>query len=367
MAPRERWLALAVGALLGLWVLDAAALQPLLRWLDDVRKETRQISREAGAARILVERKDRLIADWRAKHAAGLAEDDSGLRFRLQQAVAEAAKQSGCAIDSLGSGQRISASAAKAVGGATYDTVRFTLNAQGTLAEATGFLGRLTDASVPLRIERCELSARDARKDQLDLTLTLSSRLLAPSARAGRGVPAGTAPWISDGAGSLSVAALVDAKPFAADRRRGSAPAAAAAASPTGPGTWAAVGIVRGAETLAFFRHLGDGREQTVKPGDTIDEWTVRAIDGSTVALQQADTSRAIAVGTDLAGAPVPMPVRASAVVATTTTTAAPALSPGSTTAAATPTPFAVPVIPTGDATRDAILQRLRERRNRGN
>lgn len=356
MQRRERILAAAVAVLAGGWLADAAVVGPGLAWFDRARAEARAAAESAGMAQALIDRQARIMADWRGRHAAGLLDDESAARFRMQRAIADAARASGLALDSVSGGQAVPAARDE-----TCDTIRLTATGQGSLAQAMAFVAALEASPQPLRIERSELSASDARKDLLEASLTLSTRIVAAAARAGRAVPEGAAAWAPEASDRAAADAVVAAKPFLADRRAGGArqPAAsagprtaapAAAAAPAGG--WALVGIVaRDGGALAFLRHLGDGTERLLAAGDELDGRTASAVDAGGLVLGAGDAAQRIAIGTQLDGSPLP---------AAAARPAAAAPAPAATAGASPAAPAA-----TADPGRDSILERLRQQRNR--
>jgi hypothetical protein len=359
MQPRERGLAIAVGGLAGLWLLDSLLIGPAIDWYRTVEKDTAVTNRRVAEAKVLVDRADRIRADWRGQHAVGLLDDEDAARFRLHQAIAASARQSGVTIDSVSGGQRIPAPHGK-----NYDTIRLSLSGQGSLADVQGFLAGLEGAAMPLSIERCELAARDGRKDQVDCALTVSTRIVASASRATRHVPTGQTPWQPAAHDAAADAAVLAAKPFLNDRRSGKkagTSSASDAAAPAATG-WALVGIVvRDGVACAFVRNLADGGERILMPGDRIDPSggetaavPVAAISDAGLTLTLADGPRLVPVGCDLTGQPV-----ASGRSASASRSATPAV--GDTPSPALP--GAAPAV--GDTDRDAILQRLRQQRNR--
>lgn len=352
MQARERWLAVATGSLVGLWLLDTLVIGPGLDWYHGVQDDTRATARTVAEARVLVDNAERIWAAWRGQHAAGLLDDEDAARFRLQQMLGASARTSGVTVDSVGGGQRI-----PAPHGGSYDTIRFTVTAQGTSAEVLGFLGALDGAAQPLRVERCELGSRDGRKDQLDLALTVSTRIASSAGRATRRLSGDQRPWIPDLHDTAIDKAVVAARPFLNDRH---AERQAAAAAPTAAvakaSGWALVGtVVRPDAVQAFLRDLGDGTERRAGIGEEVAEGRITAIDAAGMHLTMAAGERLVPVGCDLNGQPVA--IAAAAARTSTSPPSAPAGGP-------TVSPLAVPAI-TPDPDRDAILQRLRQQRNR--
>ena len=365
MQKRERLLAIGVALLVGGWAVDAMLVEPGLAWLAALRAEARSAAADAAEAGLLVDRSKQIMDRWRSWHASGVLDDEDAARFRAQQAVAGAARGSSCTIDTLGGGQRVLAAQ-----GQTYDLLRLTVSGQGSLAEVQGFIAALESAPQPLRIERCELAARDPRKDSLDLSLTLSTRIASAKARDGRAVPEGTKPWAPEHRDDALDKAVREARPFLGDRRSGRTATAIEANAPAAPapaGTWALVGVVtREDGAIGFLRHLGSGEERTVRPGDSLGESRIAGLDADGMRLATGDAESTVRIGMDLAGQPVPASgARAGAPSAAATTTTSPTPTAAPTGTATPAAAAAAPAAAAGGTDREAILQRLRERRNR--
>ncbi|HEX3132090.1 MAG TPA: hypothetical protein VHX44_00740 [Planctomycetota bacterium] len=370
MQKRERLLAGAIALLVGGWLLDSVVVQPSLAWFAAVDKDTRAARREIGEAKVLIDRQGRILGDWRSRHAAGLIDDEDQARFRMQRTLQNAAQTSGFAIASVGGGQLIPAAQEQA-----YDLLRLTVSGHGTLDQVQRFVATLESASMPLKLERSELSSGDSRKDGLDAAFTLSTRLVSATARAGRAVAEGTIAWTPEKRSDDLDHAILEAKPFLSDRKRTIARTAAEAkddtaiappAKPVNPAGWALVGIVAGDhEAVAFLRHQGDGSERLLKTGEQLDDHTVLGVDQHGLRLRTGDNELLIAVGQDLKGqaldgTALPTAHRSTSTAGTSGTTSSGATGAGGTGAS----PFQVPTI-TADPAREAILQRLRSQRNR--
>ncbi len=369
MQQRERLLAGAVALLVGGWLIDSVVVQPTLAWFAAMDKDTQAATREAGEASVLIDRQARILADWRGRHAAGLVDNEDQARFRMQRTLQDAAKSSGFTIASVGGGQLVAATQEQ-----VYDLLRLSVSGHGSLEQVQRFVATLESAAQPLRIERAEVSSGDARKDALDAALTLSTRLVAETARGGRAVPEGTVAWSPDKRGTTLDEAIHDAKPFLADRRHAVArtvtettdePTTTTVATPVSSKGWALVGIsVSDEDSVAFVRHQGDGSERILKAGEQLDGHTVVAVEKHGLRLRLAQTAETpeqdtlIAVGQDLKGQAVDGVITATRRT-TGATTSSTTVAPG-----VTATPFAVPTMPT-DPAREAILNRLRSQRNR--
>jgi hypothetical protein len=375
MQKRERLLAGAVALLAGGWLIDSVVIQPTLAWFAAMEKDTQTATREAGEATVLIDRQTRILADWRGRHAAGLVDNEDQARFRMQRTLQDAAKSSGFTIASVGGGQLVAATQEQ-----VYDLLRLSVSGHGSLEQVQQFVATLESAAQPLRIERAELSSGDARKDALDTALTLSTRLVAESARGGRAVPEGTVAWKPEKRGTALDEAIHDAKPFLADRRHAVArtvretkeePTTTVVPTATSKAGWALVGILASAEeSVAFLRHQGDGSERVLKTGEQFDGHTVVAVDQHGLRLRRAETAETpaqeqlISVGQDLKGQALDGTITAVRRTNGTSGTSGNGSASSTVSPGAAAAPFQIPTIPT-DPAREAILQRLRSQRNR--
>jgi hypothetical protein len=366
MRPRERILAATVVVLVGGWIVNAIIIEPVASWLHTIEQNTSRLQNEIDEAKALVDRQKRIVGDWRSRHAAGLLDDEAGARFHAQAVIASSAKASGFVVGSLGGGQLVTAN-----GDAIYDLVRLTISGQGRLAQVQSFVAGLEAAAMPLRIERCEFAASDPKQDAIDVSMTVSTCILAQKARAGRAVPEGTVAWQPEVVDRIWDSETLAAKPFLSDRSRPvpkeptvETPRAAPAAD-----SWVVVGVVVGdLETLAFARTTSGNAERELRAGDELDGRSIMAITAAGVSLaaptpeegNEPGDPQFIPIGCDLSGTPVAQATtaRMSAPAGRTTTSS----SSSSTSSGASP--FQVPAV-TGDPDREAILERLRQQRNR--
>jgi hypothetical protein len=377
---RERYLATAVALLLGAWIADSFIIQSSLRWFADMDKQTRAAEQQVGEAKVLIDRQAKIMGDWRALHAAGLLDNSDQARFRVQTSLAKNASASGFVIDSISSGQVIPASSEQ-----HYDVLRLGISGRGTHKQCVDFIALLEHSAMPLLIERSEMSASDGRKEQLDVAMTVSTRMVAEHARAGRSLPDGVIAWQPAVRDTQFDTEILAAKPFASDRRPARAENTAAekppekkelpAPKPIDPG-WALTGIVLGQNSnAAFIRHLGNFTERQISIGDIIDERTITAITHDHLVVTHGDEKMSIAVGYSLRGESVSvlsaLTAKGSAKTSQASTSSAPSTRDKKEVSEndnkkneqkPPATPFSVPP-PAGDAAREAILERLRQQR----
>lgn len=382
MNRREKILAFGVGGLVLALGANSFAVEPALAWYKAARDETAGYEQKIQEAQALVDRENAITAAWNARHKAGLLSDENTARFAAQQTLASAAETSGFQVESVGGGQRM-----PAVHGQAYDQLRLTLSGHGTLAQVQGFLAGCQQAALPWRVDRCELAARDGRKDRLDASLTLSLRIASEEARKKIAVPKKAAAWAPAARDGALDAAVLKAKPFLADRRAPETPRAVVARTedptppppPPPPGSdWTLAGLVtKDGVGEALVVHAGDQEPRLLHAGDAIAGGKVERVDADGLCMAYGDDKRVIQPGHTLSGAAASSAAAPSSFVSSGTFGGKPKNggsrgdsragrgSRGPQDAALEPAPVAAPAPALGDADREAILKRLRDQRNR--
>ncbi len=393
MQARERSLALIVAALLGLWLVDALCIGPLMAWFEEQNQEIAQLEKQRSEALVLIDRKDLILQRWRSRHATGLLSDEQTARFKMQEYIVARASEHEVLIEHVGGHTRPGQGSAE-----VYATINMSLTAQGHLRGLKAFVSALEQAPMPLRLERCELASHDSKKDHMELSVALSTLIVSEHARAGRTVPEETPLWQSAILTTAVDKYIVDAKPFLSQRRK---PLPMVKQAPivkppiqvvVDPGTWALVGITRVADQeRVFLRHTKRAEDVEKRIGESIDGILLQRLEQNVLIIQLAQAAselktdasvdneketavltetdiegttdakaaqpeeRAIAIGFTFAGkifSSAGAPAAAASSQAASTTTR----SSGSSTAASSTT---------SEADRQAILERLRNRRSR--
>ena len=367
MQRRERLLAFIVAALVAIWSIDSVLIAPLSDWYASCSEDIERYEQDINEAQILIDRQKRIMDSWRSQHAAGLLKDEQSARFDLQDFVVKAAAVATVQIDSIGA-----QSAAVAVAEDTFLSLGLSLSAQGNLKQVQDFVQRIELAPMPLRIERCELASHDAKKDHIQLSVALSTLIVAEQLHAGRSLPEHVEAWHAATWPDTIAQSIVALKPFLADRRRAPAPVAkktepsekpVVTAPVIDPGTWVLVGVVAAEKTRAFFRHSKSGVEKNVGIGEEIDAYRVDAVEDHVliVSSMQASTEehaderqqKRIPIGYSLLGQQSTAPISATSATSGSSSASS---SGGSASGAASSI---------SDEQRQAILERLRQRRGR--
>lgn len=172
MNKREKILGVVILGLVGLFLADRFILAPVLAAFDEVATQTDQAREQLGEARALVDSQRTIDARWSAYRRAALPNNDPDAALQL---ITRWALDAGLSVDTYTSGRQLQ--------GERFDQKLFSFNAKGNMTSVEAFLWSLRTAPIPLRIESLSLTSRDENKDELALTLTLTT-ILEPTGEA---------------------------------------------------------------------------------------------------------------------------------------------------------------------------------------
>lgn len=167
MKPRERFLALVVGALVVLAVLDFLVIGPAWAFLENQASETQEAREDLRQARLLVDNAETLEQRWNAFAAAGLSREEGALRIQVQQSLSVWAQESGFNLTTLVSGRTLQ--------GQPFHEMQFTASGSGTLEATVGFLNEVAASPFPLRLLDLDLASRSETADAIALRATFST------------------------------------------------------------------------------------------------------------------------------------------------------------------------------------------------
>jgi hypothetical protein len=243
LSKRERFIGIAVAAVVGYFALDRIAISPLMAQREELLGKINDAELDLARGKSLIASKRTLDRQLSENVARGLTQDPSTAQSQLLNNVLAWAQESGLTVSSLKPNP--APQAVPKVGGKPGEkekaflklTCRATM--AGSMQEAGRFMFRLQTSSIPVRITDVTINSKKEGTDDLELTLGLSTIFLAPDAAKEIGIippPAAAAP-----AGSATRPAGTATAPAAtrpAGASIGSRPSGAAVAPPTtGPST----------------------------------------------------------------------------------------------------------------------------------
>jgi len=170
MTKRERYLAIGVGACVGLWALMELVVDPVLSAMDAASERLVEAEGEYIETQGLVDGRFRVERKWRGYERAGLNESIATARLLTQQMITRWASDTGVGLTTLSAGGVLEEEG--------FKQVRLTASLTGELEDALAFLKLLEECDLPLAILSCDLSRRDTSKSQVTIRLILSTVVL---------------------------------------------------------------------------------------------------------------------------------------------------------------------------------------------
>jgi len=164
---RETLLKIAVGAVVGLFVLDRMVLGPAIEGWKAQGERLAEVRVKVERGRHLLEREKSIRGRWNEMRRTDLSEDHSAAENEVFKSIGRWASASRVSFTNLTPQWR------------SHDEGYDTFECKATATGEQGTLGRLiyeieSDA-LPMRIEECEVSTRDAKGQQLALAVKFSA------------------------------------------------------------------------------------------------------------------------------------------------------------------------------------------------
>ncbi len=164
---REALLKLAVGAVVGLYVLDRFVIEPSIdAWKEQSQRLT-QLREKVGKGRSLIEREDQLRNRWADMIRTCMPDDNSAGEADVYKALGKWGSRSRVSFTSLTPNWRTHEDDG-------YDTFECRIAATGDQASIGRFMYELEVDPLPARIEECELIIKDPKGTQLNMTMRIS-------------------------------------------------------------------------------------------------------------------------------------------------------------------------------------------------
>jgi hypothetical protein len=168
LSPRERLIAIGVGAAAALYVGDKYALEPYVQARQQVHAELATTSAKNTEAQRLLKRKKYLEGQERAMFAGGgLKMDQSASQFQVFDAVGDWAKEAGVRLTSRTPQPETRADRTQ--------IIRLQATGSCSTAAAAKLLWRVETAPIPIKIDELSLLSLKPGSDELQLNLTVST------------------------------------------------------------------------------------------------------------------------------------------------------------------------------------------------
>jgi type II secretory pathway component PulM len=170
LSQRERYVAIAFGAVAVLAVLYWVVISPLLDWSDTIDKETSVAADVQRNDAKLAHKLAQLTKVWEDMQKNGLKADVSEAQSQLGHAVSEWAAQSGMNITSS---HNDTPSLVDQKSGFTQ--VNFQMTCTGTTSGVAKLLYQIESAKIPIRIDNLRVGSKKDGTDDLEIQLNLST------------------------------------------------------------------------------------------------------------------------------------------------------------------------------------------------
>ncbi|HEX8295662.1 MAG TPA: hypothetical protein VF593_05145 [Chthoniobacteraceae bacterium] len=163
---RETFLKIAVGAVVGLFLLDWLIISPAVEGWKEQSERLALLRKDVTRGRALLEREQSLRGRWSEMQRTDLAEDGSAAESDAYKAIGRWGLNSKVSFTSLITDWRTHEDG--------YDTFECRAVVTGDQAGFGRLLYEIEADPLPAKVEESELSTRDAQGRQLGLTVKFS-------------------------------------------------------------------------------------------------------------------------------------------------------------------------------------------------
>lgn len=174
---RETILKIAVGVVVGLFVLDWLVLTPAATAWKAQGERLATLRRDVTRGRQLLEREKSLRGRWAEMHRTDLDDDLSVAEDDVYKAIFRWTRESKVSFTSLTPDPRQHEG---------YDTLEFRASANGDQGSFARLLYEIETDPLAARVLDFDISARDAKGQQLALTMKFSFVRITENGRSGR-------------------------------------------------------------------------------------------------------------------------------------------------------------------------------------
>ncbi len=164
---REAFLKLAVGAVVGLYVLDRFVLEPSIDAWKEQSQRLEQLRDKVTKGRSLIERETQLRNRWADMIRTCMPDDNATGEADVYKALSRWASRSRISLTSLTPNWRSHDEDG-------YDTFECRIAATGDQAAMGRFMYELEVDPLPARIEECEMITKDPKGTQLNMSMRFS-------------------------------------------------------------------------------------------------------------------------------------------------------------------------------------------------
>jgi len=162
----EALLKIITGAVVGLFLLDRFVITPATTHWKEQSERIATLRKNVQRGRQLIEREHSIHDRWNEMLRTDLPDDGSVAENEVYKAMGRWTAQSRASFSSLTNAWRSHAEG--------YDTFECRATATGDQASLAHLIYEVETDPLPARLESCEFTTRDAKGQQLNLTMTFS-------------------------------------------------------------------------------------------------------------------------------------------------------------------------------------------------
>ena len=164
---RETLLKIGVGVVVGLFALDRMVLGPFIASWKAQGERLAAVRQKVERGRQLVAREKSIRERWNEMKRTDLPDDDSVAENEVFKSIARWASASRVGFTNL--------APHRGNHDGSYDTFEWRASAVGDQAALGRLIYEIESDPLPVRVEECEMTARDAKGQQLALSVRFSA------------------------------------------------------------------------------------------------------------------------------------------------------------------------------------------------
>ena len=173
LSQREKYVAIALSAVLVIVVLNYVVYSPLSSWSNDIEDAREKANQQKISDEKLFADQKKLNKVWDELKKGGLESDIADAQINLRQAVTDWAHQSNVNISA------IKPQTAAAIEKSGFVQVPIQFDGTGTTSSVAKFLYQIEVAKIPVRIHNCQIGSTKDGVDDLHIVVDLTTLCVA--------------------------------------------------------------------------------------------------------------------------------------------------------------------------------------------
>lgn len=179
LSKRERYIAIATVAAVGILGLDRMVLDPLVSESSLLNTQLSDCQERLDRAARLFKNCKRKSGDWSRMQTGGLRRKDAAeAESLILNRIRDWAQDAGMSLASV--------KPERTAEEKSFQKITFRATGTGNMSQISRFLGRIKDSDVPVRVGELQITARKEGTDDLSVQLGISTIYLAPDAEKDR-------------------------------------------------------------------------------------------------------------------------------------------------------------------------------------